>query len=724
MDTYRAIDIAFFSWGATWSSSINSGKMRPLFQILNIKGAFMPTRRDRANAIRFLSMDAVQKANSGHPGMPMGMADIAEVLWHDFLQHNPSNPHWLNRDRFILSNGHGCMLHYALLHLSGYALTIQDIQQFRQLHSKTPGHPEFGDTPGVETTTGPLGQGLANAVGMAIAEKHIAAAFNRPNFPIIDHYTYCFVGDGCLMEGISHEVASLAGTLGLGKLIIFYDDNGISIDGEVVDWFRDNTPMRFQAYGWHVLPNIDGHDSESIRQAILDAQAVTDKPTIICCKTTIGWGSPNMAGTASTHGAALGDKEITAIRTKLAWPHDPFVIPEKIYHSWDARKDGVTREKEWSELFQGYEATYPDLTKEISRRMESRLPSDWNERAKTLLNELNAKKQSVATRKASQLCLDHYATILPEMLGGSADLTESNCTNWQGMKVFSSDRPEGRYLHYGVREFGMSAIMNGMALYTGIIPFGGTFLTFSDYARNAIRLAAIMRQRVVFVYTHDSIGLGEDGPTHQPVEQLSSLRLMPNVSVWRPCDTVETAIAWRAAIERRGPTCLLFSRQALPFQERDTAQLSLIERGGYVLLDYADSDPDAILIATGSEVTLAVEAAKQLKAEKIFVRVVSMPSTDVFLCQEEGYRNTVLPDTIRAKVAIEAGVSDYWYRFVGSNGKIIGLDRYGASAPAKDVYRECGITVEHVVAITKEVIYSAASKARHLQASCNSGAVV
>ncbi|RDI42402.1 transketolase [Aquicella lusitana] len=680
-----------------------------------------PTRRDRADAIRFLSIDAVQKANSGHPGMPMGMADIAEVLWHDFLRHNPLNPHWMNRDRFMLSNGHGAMLQYALLHLAGYDLTIEDIKQFRQLHSRTPGHPEFGETPGVETTTGPLGQGIANAVGMAIAEKHLASLFNKPGFPIIDHYTYCFAGDGCLMEGISHEACSLAGTLGLGKLIVFYDDNGISIDGEVVNWFRDNTPLRFEAYGWHVIPNVNGHDSEAIHQAIIAAQAVTDKPTLICCKTTIGWGSPNLAGKAETHGAALGEKEIAAVRTQLNWPHTPFVIPEEVYASWDARQKGTALEKAWQALFDRYQHQYPELAKELLRRIEGRLPADWQTQADKLLHELNEKKQSVATRKASQLCLNLYANHLPEMMGGSADLTESNCTNWQGMKVFSDQVPEGRYIHYGVREFGMSAIMNGLALYKGIIPFGGTFLTFSDYARNAIRLASLMRQRVIFVYTHDSIGLGEDGPTHQPVEQLPGLRLMPGLSVWRPCDTVETAVAWRAAIERQGPTCLLFSRQALPHQERHPDQLPLVQRGGYILLDYADGKPDAILIATGSEVALAVEAAKQLKDAKIYVRVVSMPSTDVFLAQDENYRNQVLPGSVLAKVAIEAAAGDYWYRFVGLHGKVIGMNRFGASAPAKDVFRDCGFTVDHVVAITKEVIYSAANASLHFDAKCASG---
>lgn len=682
----------------------------------------MPTHKERANAIRFLSIDAVQKANSGHPGMPMGMADIAEVLWHDFLNHNPNNPNWLNRDRFVLSNGHGAMLQYALLHLTGYALTIEDLKQFRQLHSKTPGHPEYHDTPGVETTTGPLGQGLANAVGMAIAEKHLASTFNRADFPIINHFTYCFAGDGCLMEGISHEVCSLAGTLGLGKLIVFYDDNGISIDGDVNGWFRDNTPLRFESYGWQVITNIDGHDREAIRQAVIQAQNEKNRPTLICCKTTIGWGSPNMAGTAATHGSPLGEKEITAVRTKLNWEYAPFVIPEDIYSSWDARKKGAEQESAWQNLFKEYKHQHPELASELIRRKEGCLPENWTSQADKLLHDLNEKKQTVATRKASQLCLDHYATLLPEMLGGSADLTESNCTNWSGMKVFAADHPEGRYIHYGVREFGMSAIMNGLALYKGIIPFGGTFLTFSDYARNAIRLAAIMRQRVIFVYTHDSIGLGEDGPTHQPIEQLPGLRLMPNLSVWRPCDTVETAVAWRAAIENEGPTCLLFSRQALPFQVRQEAQLSQIQRGGYVLHDGAEGElPNAILIATGSEVDLAVESAKQLASEGIYVRVVSMPSVDTFLKQDEAYQQAVLLETVVARVAIEAATGDDWYRFVGLHGKVLGIPRFGASAPAKEVYKDCGLTVARIMEATKEVIYSAANAQHHFHAKSISG---
>lgn len=680
------------------------------------------TRRQRADAIRFLSIDAVQKANSGHPGMPMGMADIAEVLWHDFMQHNPEHPGWMNRDRFVLSNGHGCMLLYALLHLTGYQLTIDDLKQFRQLHSKTPGHPEFGEAPGVETTTGPLGQGLANAVGMAIAEKHMAATFNRPNFDIIDHYTYCFVGDGCLMEGISHEVCSLAGTLGLGKLIVIYDDNDISIDGDVSGWFRDNTPERFRAYGWNVITNVDGHDGDAIHAAIAAARGEASKPTIICCKTTIGWGSPTLAGSAATHGAPLGDKEIAAMRDKLGWPHAPFEVPDAIKTSWDARSHGQQAEGKWQQLFAQYQAAHPDLAQEFLRRVNNKLPSDWQQQAADWLQEVNSKQASVATRKASQLCLDKYANLLPEMLGGSADLTESNCTNWQGMQVFSDKNPAGRYLHYGVREFGMSAIMNGMALYGGIIPFGGTFLTFSDYARNAIRLSAIMKQRVAYVYTHDSIGLGEDGPTHQPIEQVPGLRMMPGLSLWRPCDIAETAVAWRFAIEHQGPTCLLFSRQALPFQVRTPEQLSDIARGGYVLADHAHArQPDAIIIATGSEVALAVDAAKQLVTEGIYTRVVSMPSVDVFLKQDAAYQQSVLPENIHARLVVEAAAGIDWYRFVGRQGKIMGIDRFGASAPAKDVYRDCGLTVEQVVLNTKEVIYNVANAAHHSQQKCASG---
>lgn len=674
------------------------------------------TRKNRADAIRFLSMDAVQKAKSGHPGMPMGMADIAEVLWHDFLQHNPANPKWMNRDRFVLSNGHGCMLLYSLLHLSGYDLTIQDLQNFRQLHSKTPGHPEYGEAPGVETTTGPLGQGLANAVGMAIAEKHMAATFNQSEFDLINHYTYCFTGDGCLMEGISHEACSLAGSLGLGKLIVFYDDNDISIDGDVSGWFKDNTPERFRAYHWQVIENIDGHDADAIIAAVKQAQAETHKPTLICCKTKIGQGSPNKVGTAATHGAPLGDDEIAAARKALGWSHAPFEIPEDIYHAWSAKDKGAALESDWKNLFAKYEQQYPALAKEFIRRMSNKMPADWSQQAEQLIKDLNRAQESVATRKASQKCLNVYANVLPEMFGGSADLTESNCTNWQDMEVFTNQTPAGRYLHYGVREFGMSAIMNGIALYGGITPFGGTFLTFSDYARNAIRLSALMKQRVVYVYTHDSIGLGEDGPTHQPIEQIPGLRLMPGLSNWRPCDTIETAVAWRIAIERQGPTCLMLSRQSLPFQKRTPEQLTNIARGGYVLVDYAQGRmPQAILIATGSEVGIAVEAAKALDEQGMQVRVVSMPSTDVFLSQSEAYQQEVLPDVVGARVAIEAAAGDYWYRFVGRQGCVVGLDNFGASAPAKDVYKYYGLTTENVVTKTQEVIRAASEHALNLQ---------
>lgn len=667
------------------------------------------TRLLRANAIRFLSMDAVQKAHSGHPGMPMGMADIAEVLWHDFLHHHPANPNWMNRDRFVLSNGHGAMLQYALLHLTRYDLTIEDLKQFRQLHSKTPGHPEYGDTPGVETTTGPLGQGLANAVGMALAEKHMAVLFNRPGFPIIDHFTYCFVGDGCLMEGISHEVSSLAGVLGLGKLIVFYDDNGISIDGDVALWFKDQTPKRFEAYGWHVVPKVDGHDPAAIKDAILKAQAQTDQPTLICCQTTIGWGAPNKAGSAATHGAPLGEEEIKLAREKLLWPYGPFEIPELIYASWDAREKGAALEAAWDDMFERYRQVYPELAKEFLRRTEKHLPDNWSDIMQNMINELNSKQESIATRKASQQCLNHLAPHLPEMIGGSADLTESNCTNWAGMRLLTHDQPDGRYIHYGVREFGMSAMMNGMALYGGLIPFGGTFLTFSDYARNALRLAAIMQAKVVFVYSHDSIGLGEDGPTHQPVEHLPSLRLIPNLAIWRPCDTVESAIAWQMALELKGPSCLLLTRQNAAFQARSSDQINLIKRGGYILYDaHPERKPDALLIATGSEVALAMDAARELKEENIFVRVISMPSSTVFENQTSDYQKAVLPDDIEAKIAIEAAAGDYWYRFVGPRGKILGLNRFGASAPAKDVFKDRGFSVEHVKAITKETIFNLA----------------
>lgn len=665
----------------------------------------MSNRLARANAIRFLSIDAVQKANSGHPGMPMGMADIAEVLWHDFLQHNPANPAWPNRDRFILSNGHGSMLQYALLHLTGYALSLEELKNFRQLHSKTPGHPEFGLTPGVETTTGPLGQGLGNAVGMAIAERHLAATFNQPEFPLIDHYTYCFVGDGCLMEGISHEVASLAGTLGLGRLIVLYDDNQISIDGDVNGWFTDNTPMRFRAYGWHVIENVDGHASDAIHAAVLAAQAEKDKPTLICCKTKIGWGSPNFAGTAATHGAALGEKEVALVRENLHWPHSAFVIPDNLYAEWDARAQGAEREAAWQALFTRYATIYPALAAEFTRRMQGALPQDFAKSMAALVQQVDRDKQSIATRKASQIAIKHFADCLPELMGGSADLTESNCTDWKGATLFSQKNPHGQYIHYGVREFGMSAIMNGLALGNGIIPFGGTFLTFSDYARNALRLAALMQQKVIFVYTHDSIGLGEDGPTHQPVEHLPSLRLIPDLSTWRPCDTVETAVAWGVALSHPGPTCLLFSRQNLAFQERDAKTIANIQRGGYVLYETnPQAKMNALLIATGSEVQLAMEAALALEKEGIHIRVVSMPSTDVFLKQDAAYQASVLPEYVTAKIAIEAAASVYWYRFVGTKGAVMGLDHFGASAPAKEVFADKGFTVSHVVAVVKEKV--------------------
>ena len=680
----------------------------------------MPSRRDVANVIRVLSMDAVQKANSGHPGMPMGMADIAEVLWNDFLQHNPANPHWLNRDRFVLSNGHGSMLLYSLLHLTGYSLTIDDLKQFRQLHSKTPGHPEVGEAPGVETTTGPLGQGIANAVGMAMAEKHLAAIFNRPDYSIIDHYTYVFAGDGCLMEGISHEVCSLAGTLGLNKLVMLYDDNRISIDGDVEGWFTDNTPLRFESYGWHVIKNIDGHNSDAIKAAIEEAKAEKNRPTIICCKTIIGWGSPNKAGTAKTHGEALGETEVAAVRKALNWDFPPFEVPEHYYQAWDARAKGKQREENWQAQFDRYAAAHPELARELLRRIEKKLPHDWAQQVQSLLNAMREKKESIATRKASQQCLNHFAKILPELMGGSADLTPSNLTNADDVNVFSKKTPEGQYIHYGVREFGMSAIMNGLALYGGVLPFGGTFLTFSDYARNALRLSAMMKQRVIYVYTHDSIGLGEDGPTHQAVEQGPSLRMIPGMSVWRPCDTVETAVAWQSAIERNGPTCLLLSRQNLPFQERDQETISTIARGGYVLMDCAGV-PDMIMMATGSEVSLAIDAAKQLA--DVNVRVVSMPSVDVFLTQDLAYQESVLPKQVAARIVIEAAATDGWYRFAGCHGRVIGVDRFGASAPAKDVYKECGLTVEHILAAAKDMLAKQNVKNQekmiHDYSSCN-----
>ena len=664
----------------------------------------MPSRRELANAIRVLSMDAVQKAKSGHPGAPMGMADIAEVLWRDFLVHNPANPRWFNRDRFVLSNGHGSMLLYALLHLSGYDLSMEDIKHFRQLHSKTPGHPEYGYTPGVETTTGPLGQGITNAVGMALAEKVLAGQFNREGHRIVDHYTYVFLGDGCLMEGVSHEACSLAGTLGLGKLIAFWDDNGISIDGHVEGWFTDDTPKRFEAYGWHVVRDVDGHDPEAVRKAILEARSVNDRPSLICCKTVIGYGAPNLCGSHDCHGAPLGEEEVAATRENLGWQHPPFEIPDEIYAAWDAREKGRDAEARWQEAFERYRAAYPELAAELERRMRGELPAGWEEHARAFIARVAEKGEKVATRKASQNAIAGYAPALPELLGGSADLTGSNLTNWPQCRAVSRTVADGNYLHYGVREFGMAAIMNGVALHGGFIPFGGTFLVFSDYCRNAVRMAALMKVRSIFVFTHDSIGLGEDGPTHQPVEHVASLRLIPNMHVWRPCDAVETAVAWKAAIERRdGPTSLVLTRQGVPHQERTPEQLEAIARGGYVLLD-CEGGPEALILATGSEVALAVEAARRLQGEGARVRVVSLPCLEVFEAQEEAWREAVLPPAVKARVAVEAGVTGCWHRLVGERGRVIGLDRFGESAPGPQLFEHFGFTVDNVVQAVREVL--------------------
>ncbi len=650
-----------------------------------------------ANALRALAMDAVQQANSGHPGMPMGMADIAEVLWNDFLRHNPANPHWPDRDRFVVSNGHGSMLLYALLHLSGYALPLDELKRFRQLHSKTPGHPEYGQTPGVETTTGPLGQGLANAVGMAIAEQALGAQFNREGHALIDHYTYALVGDGCLMEGISHESCSLAGTLGLGKLIVIYDDNGVSIDGAVGGWFRDDTAARFRAYRWHVVPDVDGHDPATVRAAIAAARAATDRPSLVICKTVIGWGSPNKQGTAACHGAALGPEEIRQARERLGWTHAPFVVPDHLYRHWDARERGARWETEWNQRYTAYRTRHPELARELDRRLAGALPDHWGQRTREFVAAAQAKAEAIATRKASLNALNAYAPLLPELMGGSADLTESNLTLWSGAQPFSANARTGRYIYYGVREFAMSAIQNGLALHRGILPFGGTFLVFSDYARNALRMAAIMGLRNIFVYTHDSIGLGEDGPTHQAVEHAPSLRLIPNLSMWRPCDAAETAVAWKAAIERSdGPTALLLSRQNLAPQWRSEVQLQCIERGGYVLYECAGA-PEAILIATGSEVELAMGAARQLSEQGRRVRVVSMPSCDVFEQQDAAYRESVLPRELRRRLAIEASSADYWYRYVGLDGRVLGLRRFGESAPGEQVMQHLGFTVAAVI---------------------------
>ncbi|HBR6268566.1 TPA: transketolase [Klebsiella pneumoniae] len=663
----------------------------------------MSSRKTLANAIRMLSVDAVQRANSGHPGAPMGMADIAEVLWRDFLNHNPNNPAWANRDRFVLSNGHGSMLIYSLLHLTGYDLPMDELKNFRQLHSKTPGHPEVGYTPGVETTTGPLGQGIANAVGMAIAEKTLAAQFNRPGHEIIDHFTYAFMGDGCMMEGISHEVCSLAGTLKLGKLVAFYDDNGISIDGHVEGWFTDDTAKRFEAYGWHVVRGVDGHDPESIRAAIDVAKSITSMPTLIICKTVIGFGSPHKAGTHDVHGAPLGEAEVAATRDALGWPYPPFVIPSEIAAQWDARKSGQAKEAAWNEKFAAYVQAFPELAGEFTRRIKGQLPAEFARNAQAFIEKLQAKPAKIASRKASQNAIEAFGPLLPEFLGGSADLAPSNLTLWSGSKAINEE-PAGNYIHYGVREFGMTAIANGIALHGGFLPYTSTFLMFVEYARNAVRMAALMKQRQVMVYTHDSIGLGEDGPTHQPVEQIASLRLTPNLSTWRPCDQVESAVAWKYGVERQdGPTALIFSRQNLTQQERTWQQVQDIARGGYVLKD-CDGQPQLILIATGSEVELAVAAWQQLMAEGVKARVVSMPSTDVFDKQDAAYREAVLPQAVSARIAVEAGIADYWFKYVGLNGAIIGMQSYGESAPAEQLYQEFGITVEAVLQQAKALL--------------------
>lgn len=664
----------------------------------------MPSHRDCANAIRALSMDAIQKANSGHPGAPMGMADIAEMLWRGFLKHNPLNPDWVNRDRFVLSNGHGSMLLYSLLHLSGYNLSINDLKNFRQLHSRTPGHPEYGYTVGVETTTGPLGQGIANAVGMAIAEKVLAAQFNKSSFPIVDHYTYTFLGDGCLMEGISHEVCSLAGTLKLGKLIAFYDDNGISIDGKVEGWFTDDTALRFQAYGWQVIRNVNGHDAEEIKIAIETAQAETTKPTLICCKTIIGFGAPNKQGKESAHGAALGVSEVASARIELNWPYAPFDIPHDIYAAWDHKHAGTDAEKSWNTLFFEYKKQFPELAAELERRLCRQLPEDFVAKADQYIAEIVRKAETIASRKASQNALNAYGPLLPELLGGSADLAGSNLTLWKGSKGIGAQDAAGNYIFYGVREFGMSAIMNGIALHGGFIPYGATFLIFMEYARNAVRMSALMKQKVIYVFTHDSIGLGEDGPTHQPVEQLASLRLTPNLDTWRPCDAIESAMAWKLALLREeGPSALVFSRQNLPHQVRNDEQIANIARGGYVLKDCTGL-PDLILIATGSEVDLAVQASEVLTAQGKRVRVVSLPSTSVFDRQEATYKETVLPTQVTARIAIEAAHVDFWYKYVGLNGRVVGMTSYGESAPAALLFEEFGFTVDNVVAVAKQLI--------------------
>lgn len=664
----------------------------------------MQSRTQLANAIRVLSMDAVQQANSGHPGAPMGMADIAEVLWNDFLVHNPTNPHWPDRDRFVMSNGHGSMLVYSLLHLSGYDLPMAELRNFRQLHSKTPGHPEYGYAPGIETTTGPLGQGISNAVGMAISERILAAQFNRPGHDIIGHFTYVFLGDGCLMEGISHEACSLAGTLGLGKLIAFYDDNGISIDGEVEGWFTDDTAGRFRSYGWHVVDGVDGHDSEAVHNAIEAGRAATGQPTLICCKTVIGKGSPAKQGSESCHGAPLGADEVAATRAALGWAEGAFEIPAGIYEGWDAKERGTQAETAWDKAVEEYAGAHPDLAAELLRRLAGELPETFSEQAQTYVRECQAEGATIASRKASQNCLNAFGPLLPEFLGGSADLAASNLTLWEGSTGLTRDCADVNYIYYGVREFAMSAIMNGIALHGGFIPYGATFLIFMEYARNAVRMAAIMGQPVIFVYTHDSIGLGEDGPTHQPVEQLTSLRTTPNLHTWRPCDSVESAVCWKAAIERKdGPSALIFSRQNLPHQQRSEDQVEAIARGGYVLSD-SDGEPDVILIATGSEVGMIQEAATTLRESGTKTRVVSMPCAEIYEQQDAAYRETVLPSSVLARVAVEAAHTDYWYKYVGLDGRVIGMNSFGESAPAADLFEHFGITVAAVVEAARETL--------------------
>ena len=667
------------------------------------KNSEPPVFKDLTSAVRALAMDAVQKANSGHPGAPMGMAEIAEVLWIHHLRHNPANPNWADRDRFILSNGHGSMLIYALLHLTGYDLSIEDIKQFRQLHSKTPGHPEYGYTPGVETTTGPLGQGITNAVGMALAEKILASEFNRPDFDIVNHYSYTFLGDGCLMEGISHESCSLAGTLGLGKLICFYDDNGISIDGHVEGWFSDDTPKRFEAYGWHVVSDVNGHDPVAIEAAIAEAKQATEKPSIICCKTVIGMGSPNKAGTHAVHGAALGEEEIAASRASIGWNYPPFEIPKEVYDAWDGRTKGKKIEAEWDQKFNEYTKKYPSESAEFKRRIAGDLPANWREHAEMAITQVNEKAETIASRKASQNAIEDLAPALPELVGGSADLAGSNLTLWSGSKGISNETG-GNYIYYGVREFGMSAIMNGLSLHGGIIPYGATFLMFSEYARNALRMAALMKIRNLFVFTHDSIGLGEDGPTHQAVEQTATLRYIPNMDVWRPCDSVESTVSWARSIERKdGPSTLIFSRQNLPFQKRNAATIKLIDRGGYVLSEASDGKPQAIIIATGSEIGLAMSAQQALAESGISVRVVSMPCTSLFDRQDQAYKDSVLLNGVK-RVAVEAGTADFWYKYVGLEGAVVGMTTFGESAPAGDLFNHFGFTVDNVVKTVKNVI--------------------